>query len=129
MYISLFPSFKAPKPPSGKKSSSARKKLLRIDDQALEDVNDDNEFNIVERPKTRLGNVAFDLFVDTPETGNMKKKPDLLPVLESKRKRSKKVKTKEEIDQKMREVEERRKVYFIFLFMVLTETRKMTDFG
>lgn len=73
-------------------------------------MEDNAEFNIVERPKTRSGNVAFDLFVDTPETGNMKKRPDLLPALESKRKRSKKIKTKEDIDRKMKEVEERRKV-------------------
>lgn len=102
------------KPPSGKKSS-ARQRLLRIDDQALTEstVNetDNNGLNMVERPKTRFGNVAFDLVLDMPETGNAKKRPDLLPALESKRKkRSKKVKTKEEIEKKMQEVEERRKV-------------------
>ena len=96
----------------------ARQKLLRIDDQALE-LSDNNtncpkestsDLNIVSRPKSRFGNVAFDLMIDTPETGNMKKKPERLPAIERKKKRSKKVRTKEDIEKKMREVEERRKV-------------------
>lgn len=100
------------KPPSGSKSS-ARQRLLRIEDQVLEQNKDgfsNTELNMVERPKTRFGNVAFDLMVDAPKTGNMKKRPDSLPALERKKKRSKKIKTKEEIDKKMIEVEERRKL-------------------
>jgi len=103
------------KPPSGKKSS-ARQRLLRIDDQSLQEQQENkdmtnNEFNMISRPKSRFGNVAFDLLADTPETGNMKKRPDRLPALEErKKKRSKKVKTKEEIEKKMQQVEERRKL-------------------
>ena len=119
--IFLYPSVST-KPPSGKKSS-ARQRLLRIEDQSLENhqqqlEQEKNEQNIsngdismVSRPKSRFGNVAFDLLLDAPETGNMKKRPDLLPALEQrKKKKSKKVKTKEEIDKKMQQVEERRKV-------------------
>lgn len=103
------------KPSSGKKTS-ARQKLLRIDDQTLEQSDNNNikesnsDLNIVS--KSRFGNVAFDLIIDAPETGNMKKRPERLPAIERKKKRSKKVKTKEEIEKKMREVEERRKVGF-----------------
>ena len=111
------------KPPSGKKSS-ARQRLLRIDDQSLEQQENkdmsNNEFNMISRPKSRFGNVAFDLLADTPETGNMKKRPDRLPALEErKKKRSKKVKTKEEIEKKMQQVEERRKVTFgLYLYQI-----------
>ena len=79
-----------------------------------------NEFNMISRPKSRFGNVAFDLLADTPETGNMKKRPDRLPALEErKKKRSKKVKTKEEIEKKMQQVEERRKVTFgLYLYQI-----------
>ena len=114
------------KPPSSGKKNSARQRLLRIDDQALDQkenrvtsINDDNnkEFNMISRPKSRFGNVAFDLLADTPETGNMKKRPDRLPVLEErKKKRSKKIKTKEEIEKKMQQVEQRRKVNLTYLF-------------
>ena len=101
------------KPPSGKKSS-ARQRLLRIDDQALEQKENkdkSNEFSMISRPKSRFGNVAFDLLADTPETGNMKKRPDRLPALEERKKKTfRKIKTKEEIEKKMQQVEERRKV-------------------
>ena len=61
--------------------------------------------SLLQRPKTR--GVAFDIKL-CPETGNIKKTPANLPRLQ-KRKRGKKL-TKEELDEKMRRAEERRKV-------------------
>ena len=112
------------KPPSGRKRSSALKKLLRIDDK------DDNDITINEplsdaherttstlegqnmtlRPKSRFGNLAFDIVLDTPETGNAKKRPEKLAALSFHHKRTKKVKTKKDIETKMEEAAARRKV-------------------
>ncbi|XP_057313893.1 uncharacterized protein LOC130655187 [Hydractinia symbiolongicarpus] len=95
--------------PQSATRSSARKKLLRIDDIVTDNKEEENNINIISRPVTRFGNLAFDLVLDTPETGNLKKRPAKLAQLENKKKRKSK-KTKEEIEKKMREVEERRKI-------------------
>ena len=67
--------------------------------------------NMISRPRTRLGNVAFDLVLEMPGTGNVKKRPDQLAELQFKKRRtSKKIKTKEEIDRKLEAASSRRKV-------------------
>ena len=130
-FKSHFPLSFLGKPPSGK-TSSARKKLLRINDDA--DLNLDSAQNtngpmasdshtdirtsspvdqsMTLRPKSRFGNLAFDIMLDTPETGNAKKKPGkLAPLpLNVKQKKKKKIKTKKDLDKKMEEAAARRQV-------------------
>jgi len=108
-------SSKPPSAASSGKRSSARKKLLRIDDSVMDDttqidLSDQAGVNMTSRSKSRMGNVAFDIVLDMPETGNLKKRPEKLARIEQKRRRStKKLKTKEELDRKIHEADERRK--------------------
>ena len=62
---------------------------------------------VTERPQSR-GGMAFDVML-CPETGNVKRRPQHLKKLE-KRKRKSTRRTKEEIEEKLKNAEERRKV-------------------
>lgn len=112
------------KPPTASSRSSARKRLLRLDSDRINIENNNNEevdgVNVVSRPKSRFGNVAFDLMLDTPETGNQKKRPEKLAALETRRKKysKKRVQSKSDIDKKIFEAGERRKVRFYIFFPI-----------
>ena len=61
---------------------------------------------IAERPMSH-GGISFDILC--PETGNRKKQPKHLKKLEKRKKRSKKL-TREQLEEKMKKVEEKRMV-------------------
>jgi len=61
---------------------------------------------ITERPESR-GGLAFDIIL-CPETGNRKKRPSHLKNLEKRKKKSKKL-TKEQLEEKMKNADEKRK--------------------
>jgi len=61
---------------------------------------------IIERPESR-GGMAFDIVL-CPETGNRKRRPHHLKSLEKRKKKSKKL-TKEQLEEKMRHAEEKRR--------------------
>lgn len=111
------------------------KKLLRIDSNISnnqENILPDDKvegLNVLNRPKTRSGNVAFELMLDMPETGNAKKRPEKLAKLEKlekRRKRSskKRSKTKEDIDRKLQDANERKKVRNYFHCFHFLKTKK-----
>jgi len=119
--ISYTDSISSKTPSAVSKRSSAMKKLLRIDSNVSSNqenlILDDKVegLNVLNRPKTRSGNVAFELMLDMPETGNAKKRPEKLAKiekLEKRRKRSskKRSKTKEDIDRKLQDANERKKM-------------------
>ena len=62
---------------------------------------------ITERPESR-GGLAFDIII-CPETGNRKKRPSHLKKLEKRKKKSKKL-TKEQLEEKLKNAYEKRKV-------------------
>ena len=62
---------------------------------------------VTERPQSR-GGMAFDVML-CPETGNVKRRPQHLRKLEKRKKKSTRI-TKEEIEEKQRKAEDRRKV-------------------
>ena len=62
---------------------------------------------VTERPQSR-GGMAFDIML-CPETGNVKRRPQHLRKLEKRKKKSTR-RTKEEIDEKLKHADERRKV-------------------
>jgi len=64
---------------------------------------------IIERPMSR-GGMAFDVML-YPNVGNVKNRPAKLESLEKRKKRSKR-RTKEEIEHKMKQASERRKVSY-----------------
>lgn len=61
---------------------------------------------VTERPQSR-GGMAFDVML-CPETGNVKRRPQHLKKLERRKKSSRR--TKEEIEEKLKNADERRKV-------------------
>jgi len=63
---------------------------------------------ITERPESR-GGLAFDIIL-CPETGNRKKRPSHLKKLEKRKRKSKKL-TKEQLEEKMKNADEKRKEY------------------
>ena len=74
---------------------------------------------VTERPQSR-GGMAFDVML-CPETGNVKRRPQHLRKLEKRKKKGTR-RTKEEIDEKLKHAEERRKVshcQFNYLFASL----------
>lgn len=62
---------------------------------------------VTERPQSR-GGMAFDVML-CPETGNIKRRPQHLKTLERRKKKSSR-RTKEEIEEKLKNADERRKV-------------------
>jgi len=82
-----------------RQSGKDRKKLSSLD--ALPPITGQS---LVQRPQSRAGNLAFDITLDTV---NIKKRPGALPKLE--KRKSKKIMTKEELEEKMKRAEERRK--------------------
>ena len=62
---------------------------------------------VTERPQSR-GGMAFDVML-CPETGNVKRRPQHLRKLEKRKKKGTR-RTKEEIDEKLKHAEKRRKV-------------------
>lgn len=62
---------------------------------------------VTERPQSR-GGISFDVML-CPETGNVKRRPQHLRKLEKRKKKSAR-RTKEEIDEKLRHADDRRKV-------------------
>lgn len=62
---------------------------------------------VTERPQGR-GGISFDVML-CPETGNVKRRPQHLRKLEKRKKKSGR-RTKEEIDEKLRHADDRRKV-------------------
>lgn len=70
---------------------------------------------VTERPQSR-GGMAFDIML-VPETGNVKRRPQHLRSLERRKKKGAR-RTKEEIEEKLKHAEERRRVRVRFILTI-----------
>ncbi|KAK3737527.1 hypothetical protein QZH41_010644, partial [Actinostola sp. cb2023] len=104
-----------------------RRKSSKQRQMALNDINNNNPsslqpLGIIERPQSRGGAMAFNVML-YPETGNVKRKPMKLMALEKKKRRAKR-RTKEEIEDKIKQALERKKEHDHHVIEKATLSRK-----